>query len=72
MAHGKDGFNPVKLKAGNLDIATKDAAKAFFNGLYTRGNAAQASSSAPAKRALPLKRGGEVSEWISTGYPSDI
>jgi hypothetical protein len=73
-AHGQDGFAPVALKAGNLDKATKDAAKAFFNGIYTRaGPAAPASASppAPAKRPLPLKKGGDVSIQISGGYPAD-
>ncbi|KAJ5439312.1 uncharacterized protein N7458_010310 [Penicillium daleae] len=62
-AHSQDGFAPVTLKAGNLDKATKDAAKAFFNGLYSRG-ASQATpvAAAPAKRPLPLKRGGEVNK----------
>ncbi|KAJ5450424.1 uncharacterized protein N7458_006873 [Penicillium daleae] len=79
-AHSEDGFAPVTLKAGNLDKATKDAAKAFFNGLYSRG-ASQATPAAaapaPAKHPLPLKRGrmvnkGEVLRILGINARKDL
>ncbi|KAJ5543387.1 hypothetical protein N7535_005815 [Penicillium sp. DV-2018c] len=60
MAHSEDGFAPVTMKAGTLDKATKDAARAFFNGLYSR-RASQAIPE-PTKHPLPLKRGGTVNK----------
>ncbi|KAJ5542813.1 hypothetical protein N7535_005240 [Penicillium sp. DV-2018c] len=36
-AYTEDGFAPITLMAGILDKAAKDAAKAPFNGPYSRG-----------------------------------
>jgi hypothetical protein len=47
-AHGDQGFKPAQLRAGSLQRAEKDAAKAFFNSLYNREPTPSATLATPA------------------------